>query len=138
MPKFVISYLTININNMKFNNLELTAIFGIACYMLAVDGKLKQEEMKVVSGGMAKIGVDEQHLEQLSTWADEMSPATLFVTLSALNESQKKFVSGFLAIIMMSDGDIDDSEVQVWKRTSSLCGFPKMSIAEAVDYWRTH
>ena len=139
VPKFVNqSYLTININNMQFNNLELSAVLKVGFCMANADGKLEQDEMKVLAVGMAEFGVDEQHFQLLSTLADAMSPATMLATLAALNESQKKFVCGFLATIMISDGDIDDSEVKLWLLTFSLCGFPTMSIAEAADYWRTH
>ena len=67
-----------------------------------------------------------------------MTPATMLATLAALDDNQKKFVCGFLATIMVSDGDVDDAEVKLWQLTSSLAGFPTMSMAEAVDYWRTH
>ena len=72
------------------------------------------------------------------TLADAMTPATMLATLSALDENQKKFVCGFLATIMISDCDVDDSEMKLWQLTSTLCGFPTMNIAEAAEFWRTH
>lgn len=123
---------------MQFNNLELSAVLKVGFCMANADGKLEQEEMKVLALGMAEFGVDEQHFQMLTTLANAMTPATMLATLAALNESQKKFVCGFLASIMISDGDIDDSEVKLWQLTSTLAGFPKMSIAEAATYWTTH
>lgn len=123
---------------MQFNNLELSAVLKVGFCMANADGKMEQEEMKVLALGMAEFGVDEQHFQMLTTLANAMTPATMLATLAALNESQKKFVCGFLASIMISDGDIDDSEVKLWQLTSTLAGFPKMSIAEAATYWTTH
>lgn len=106
--------------------------------MVNADGKVEQEEMKILAVGMAEFGVQEAQLKALMALADAMTPATMLATLSALNEDQKKFVCGFLATIMISDGDIDDSEVKLWQLTSSLAGFPTMSLAEAAEFWATH
>ena len=106
--------------------------------MVLADGKVEDEEMKVLTLGMAEFGVTPDHLKNLLALSDAMTPATMLATLAALDDSQKKFVCGFLATIMVSDGDVDDAEVKLWQLTSSLAGFPTMSMAEAVDYWRTH
>lgn len=123
---------------MTFNNLQLSAILKVGICMVNADGKVEQEEMKVLAVGMAEFGVQEAQLKFLMTLADAMTPATMLATLSALDENQMKFVCGFLATIMISDGDIDDSEVKLWQLTSTLCGFPTMSVAEAAEFWRTH
>lgn len=123
---------------MQFNNLELAAVLKVGFCMANADGKVEEEELKVLAVGMAEFGVDGQHFEFLTKLADSMTPTTMLATLSALNESQKKFVCGFLATVMISDGDIDDSEVKLWKLTSTLCGFPTMTVKDAADYWRTH
>lgn len=106
--------------------------------MVNADGKVDREELKVLCIGMAEFGVDEEHLKLLMALADAMTPATMVATLSALNNDQKKFVCGFLATIMICDGDVDDAEVKLWQMTSTICGFPTMTIAEAAEYWRTH
>lgn len=123
---------------MQFNNLELAAVLKIGHAMVNADAKVEKEELNVLFTGMAEFGVDENHLKMLMALADAMSPSTMLATLAALNESQKKFVCGYLATIMISDGDIDDSEVKLWKLTSSLAGFPTMSIKEASEYWVNH
>lgn len=123
---------------MKFNNLELSAVLKVGLCMANADGKLEKEEMEVLVIGMTEFGVDKKHFQLLTALADAMTPPTMIATLAALNESQKKFVCGFLATIMISDGDIDDSEIKLWRLTSSLCGFPVMNIADAAEYWRTH
>ena len=123
---------------MQFNNLQLSAVLKIGNCMVNADGKVDREELKVLCIGMAEFGVDEEHLKLLMALADAMTPATMVATLSALNNDQKKFVCGFLATIMICDGDVDDAEVKLWQMTSTICGFPAMTIAEAAEYWRTH
>lgn len=123
---------------MQFNNLELAAVLKVGKSMVLADGKVEEEEMKVLSLGMAEFGVTPDHLKTLLGLADAMNTATMLTTLASLNDSQKKFVCGFLATIMACDGDIDDSEVKLWQLTSALCSFPTMTIAEATEYWRTH
>ena len=123
---------------MKFSILELSAVLKVGFSMAKADCKLYKEELKVLAVGMAEFGVDDKKFQLLTTLADAMTPSTMLATLAALTESQKKFVCGFLATIMISDGDIDDAEVKLWQLTSSLCDFPTMNIADAADYWRTH
>lgn len=123
---------------MQFNRLQLSAILKVGICMVNADGKVADEEGKVLCMGMAEFGVSEDDFKLLLALADAMTPPTMLATLAALNEEQKKFVCGFLATIMISDGDIDDSEVKLWQLTSSLAGFPTMSIAEAAEFWTTH
>lgn len=123
---------------MQFNNLELSAVLRIGKCMALADGKVEDEEMKVLALGMAEFGVTPAQFEMLTALSEAMTPATMLATLAALDDDQKKFVCGFLATIMVCDGDIDDAEVKLWQMTSSLAGFPKMSASEAVDFWRTH
>lgn len=123
---------------MQFNNLQLSAVLKVGQCMAAADGKIEHEELKVLAVGMAEFGVAEDHLKLLMALAEAMTPATMLSTLSALSNDQKKFVCGFLATIMVSDGDVDDSELKLWQLTSTLCGFPTMTIEEAHKFWATH
>ncbi len=136
IPTF--AYHFYNYIDMDFNNLELSAVLKAGKCMVLADGKVEDEEMKVLTLGMAEFGVTPDHLKILLALSDAMTPATMLATLAALDDSQKKFVCGFLATIMVCDGDVDDAEVKLWQLTSYLAGFPTMSMAEAVDYWRTH
>ncbi|MCM1337325.1 MAG: hypothetical protein NC187_00005 [Candidatus Amulumruptor caecigallinarius] len=67
-----------------------------------------------------------------------METTSMLATLASMNDSQKKYVSGFLATIMVFDGDIDDAEMKVWQLTSTLMGCPTMSLREALEYWRNN
>ena len=123
---------------MQFNRLQLSAILKVGICMINADGKVEEKESKVLCMGMAEFGVSEDDFKLLLALADAMTAPTMLATLAALNEEQKKYVCGFLATIMISDGNIDDSEVKLWQLTSSLADFPTMTIAEAAKFWATH
>ena len=123
---------------MQFNNLELAAVLKVGYSMVQADGRVDQEELKVLATGIAEFGVDSDHFQMLMGLADSMTPSNMLAILSAMTESQKKFVCGYLATIMICDGDIDDKEMALWTLTSALAGFPTMTIQEANEYWCKH
>ena len=123
---------------MQFTKLELAAMLKVGNAMMMADGRVDNQELKVIAMGMAEFGINESAFEELTSLADSMTPVGMIATLNALNDSQKRFVCGFLATIMISDGDIDDSEMKLWCMVSQLAGFPTMSIQEATTYWKLH
>lgn len=62
-----------------------------------------------------------------------MSNADALAILVSLDDERKKYVSSYLGTIMVSDGDIDEKEMALWQLISTLCGFPTMSIKDAVN-----
>ena len=64
-----------------------------------------------------------------------MSPTAMLATLNGLDTHTQKYVAGYLATIMVCDGDIDDNEMKLWQLTCTLAGFPTMNLKEALDYW---
>lgn len=55
-----------------------------------------------------------------------------------MSDEKKKYATGFLAATMVADGNIDDSELALWKLVSTLASFPTMNIAEALSFWTSH
>ena len=64
-----------------------------------------------------------------------MDSADVIVTLASMTEVQKKYCAAYLRVIMAADGNIDDSEIKLCAIVSALCGFPNMTIKEALDFW---
>lgn len=62
-----------------------------------------------------------------------MGNADALAILVSLDDERKKYVSSYLGTIMVSDGDIDEKEMALWQLISTLCGFPTMSIKDAVN-----
>lgn len=123
---------------MEFSGKELSALVKMGVAMAAADGKLADEEKAAIVLGMAEFGLDEEAVKAHLALAKSMTPVQALSILTAMDTSQQKFATGFLATVMVSDGDIDDSEVKLWQLVCTLCGFPTMTIAEAVEFWRTH
>lgn len=123
---------------MEFSGKELSALVKMGVAMAAADGKLADEEKAAIVLGMAEFGLDEEAVKAHLALAKSMTPVQALSILTAMGTPQQKFATGFLATVMVSDGDIDDSEVKLWQLVCTLCGFPTMTIAEAVEFWRTH
>ena len=103
--------------------------------MIAADGRIDEAETQLLSRELINFGVTPEQLPQLLALSQAMEPTTMLSALASMNDSQKKYVSGFLATIMISDGDIDDAEMKLWQLTSTLMGCPTMSLQEALEYW---
>lgn len=123
---------------MNFNGIQMSAIVKAAKAMIAADGKIDAEETKLLSKELLSFGVSVEDLKVFFNLSDAMEPTTMIATLSAMNDNQKKYVSGFLASIMVCDGDIDDSEMKLWQLTSTLMGCPTMTLGAAIEYWKNN
>ena len=123
---------------MEFNRLQLAAAVKAGKAMAAADGRIDPEELKVIAIGLQEFGIVGDETKLILSLADAMEPATMLATLAAMNDDQKKFVCGYLSTIMICDGDIDDAEMKLWQLTSTLAGFPTMTIAEANEFWSSH
>lgn len=123
---------------MELNKLQLAAMVKAGKAMAAADGKLDVEEVKVISIGLTEFGIHGDETNLILSLADAMEPALMLATLAAMNDEQKKFACGYLATIMAADGNIDDAETKLWQLTSTLAGFPTMTIAEACEFWKSN
>lgn len=120
---------------MQFSHMELSAIVKAAQGMIAADGRVDDSEMKILSAELINFGVNPDQLKSMVELSEAMEPALMIAVLGAMNDSQKRYVCGFLASIMVVDGDIDDSEMKFWKMVSTFIGCPTMSLQDALSYW---
>lgn len=121
---------------MIFNRTELTAILKAGHCIVSADGVTRPKELAIIFLEINNFNVSEDDYLDLLHLADSMDAGTMITILSRLSEDEKKYVCGFLAAIMMSDGDIDESEIKLWQFISMLCSFPGISIGDAINYWR--
>ena len=84
-----------------------------------------------------KFGVTPDQLGILLPAANAMSAEESLIMAAGMNAQQKKYVTGYLAMIMGCDG-VDESEVKLWNVLSHLCGFPTMTIAQALEFWKNN
>lgn len=113
----------------------MAAVIKTANSMIAADGRIDKSEVDCLSRELINFGVTPDQLPNLLHIAKEMETTAMLSTLAAMKNNQKKYVSGFLAKIMISDGNIDDAELKLWQLTSTLMGCPTMSLQEALEFW---
>ena len=119
---------------MTFKKVEFAAIVKLAIAMAAADGVFAENEKKAIALELARFGITESDMKSLFSMAQCMTPAENINTVSGMSSEQKKYVAAFLGTLMMIDGDIADAEMKLWQLTSSLCGLPTMSVADALEY----
>lgn len=120
---------------MQFNQLQLAAMVKAGKTMALADGKIEENELLVISSGLMKFGVSKRDFDIILELSDAVSPTDMLSILSKMGNEQKKYVCGYLAAIMASDGDVDDSEAKLWCFISQLASFPEMTLAEAGAFW---
>lgn len=106
--------------------------------MAAADGNIAQTEIAAMALEMTKFGPSESQVNDILKASDSLSPSDAITVVSNLNSEQKKYVTGFLAVIMAADGRIEDSEVRMWQLLCTLASFPQMSAAQALEFWKNH
>ena len=119
---------------MEFNKVEMTAILSMANAMIMADGKVEDEETRVISREMVKFGVPLEDFKEIYLKGIEMEPIYATEIVSKMSSEQKNYVAAFLGTIMAVDGDIDDKEMALWRLISQVCGLPAMSVKDAIFY----
>jgi uncharacterized tellurite resistance protein B-like protein len=125
---------------MQFSGKEMAALLKAAKLMALADGRMTEDEKKVMIADLKSFGVNIDTLQSVAmeAAADAMEGAEVLAVLSAMNSEQKKYACGYLASVMAADGEIHNKEVELWTLISLLAGFPTMSAGEAIAFWQTH
>ena len=118
---------------MRFNRKELTAILKMANSMVMADGGVDEKEVHVITHELLRFNVPQDHIEPLLRESSVMDASEAFAILASLDVERKKYVSSYLGTIMAADGDIDDKEMALWRLVSTLCGFPTMTVVDAMS-----
>lgn len=118
---------------MQFSGQELAAVMKMAIAMVGADGRSDEREMEVVKNELIRFGASVGQMLALSREAQNMEFQKAIGIISQFDYERKKYVSSYLAVIMIADGEIDDKEVSLWQLVSLLCGLPEMDVKQAVD-----
>ena len=70
--------------------------------------------------------------------SEDISEEECFGQLAFLDKEQKEFVSAMLGAISSSDGDIDDSELNLWRKICSNSDLPKMNNRQAIAIFKSY
>lgn len=123
---------------MTFNGLQMAAIVKLANAMTLADGKIQKEEVAVQALELTLFGVSGDATNGILNASEALDYGHAISIVAAMTQEQKKHVTGFLAAVMASDGDVADSEIDMWRLISTLASLPTMSVAEALNYWKSN
>ena len=119
---------------MNFSKLEMSAIVKMAKAMALADGVIDPKEKIMMANELERFDVPSSDVRTILEIGDSMQPSEAASVINAMNAEQKKYVAAYLGTMIAIDGDIDDTELVLWRFTSTICNLPTMSIAEAIAF----
>lgn len=121
-----------------FSKDEIVAVYKAAYLMVVVDGKVLSQEIEIVNDVMHKFGIiDLCQIEDIKALAEKTTEEECYGQLAFLDNEQKKIVSAMLGAISSSDGDIDDSELELWRKICTNSDLPKMNNRQAIAIFQS-
>jgi uncharacterized tellurite resistance protein B-like protein len=118
---------------MQFSGHELAAVMKLGIAMVGADGRTDESEMEVVRKELQRFGASVVQMLALTKEAQQMEYNEAIRIISNFDYERKEYVASYLAVIMISDGEIDDKELALWQLATLLCGLPEMDVRQAVD-----
>jgi len=118
---------------MKLKDNELIAITHLAFYIISADGIGTDEEYSAISTELLTFGLSDEEIVSVIEASNAMSLDEAVAIAKSMNAPQKTYACSVMGFIVASDGDIDDDEMKVWEEIVNKCGFPDMSIHEAIE-----
>lgn len=118
---------------MQFSGHELAAVMKLGIAMVGADGRTDESEMEVVRKELQRFGASVVQMLALTKEAQQMEFNEAIRIISNFDYERKEYVASYLAVIMISDGEIDDKELALWQLATLLCGLPEMDVRQAVD-----
>ena len=123
---------------MTLSGLELSALLSAGIVMSHVDGKCTDVENTLVIKELTSFNVSQDEAKLYLKVAVDMSSEYTIEVLKGMTNDKKKYACGYLAAVMVSDGDVADKEFEAWVAFSALCGFPTMTLGDALEFWRNN
>ena len=118
---------------MKLKEKELIAITHLAFYIISADGIATEEEYSAIGTELVTCGLNTERIVETIEAANDMTLEEAVAICRTMNTPQKTYACSVMGYIVASDGDIDDDEMKVWAEIVEKCGFPDMSIQDALD-----
>ena len=117
---------------MVFTNRELAAILRLAHAVANADGRVTNDEQKIIANELVRFGVDSKKFDVISGLAANMVNGEACQIVSKMTSEEKRYVAAYLGTMVVADRNIEDSEMKLWSLISALCDLPTMSLMEAV------
>lgn len=123
---------------MNLKGIELTAMLSAGMILSNADGRVVDEEKEILVRELKSFNVTNQEAEIYLKVAIDLSVEQTVEVLKAMSPEAKKYACGYLAAVMVCDGDIAEIEVEGWRAFSGACEFPGMTLGEALEFWRNN
>ena len=101
--------------------------------MASADDRVEEKELAVIVNESKRFGVEPSMFDKLLELSNELEFSTAISLISKMDAEQKKYVAAYLGALMCIDGDINDTEMALWRLVSTLCGLPTMTAKEALE-----
>lgn len=113
----------------------LSAVFRIAKHLANLDGELKQEEVKPVHEFFQTFdGMNDDLLRKIVGYANsEMTDERALQLITEMEEEDKQQIADLFATIVAADDVITDTEREIYRKLSSICGLPLPEIGSPLD-----
>lgn len=106
---------------------QKAAIVRISFFILYADGKIEDREMDFSFSMWQLIGIGEQDAERART----MTGIEACNIVAQMADEDKSFVCALLGCLIISDGEVAEEEVRIWRVLSEICNLPSMNIEQA-------
>ena len=123
---------------MNLTRMQLAAVLRAGIIVSKADGTADPKELELLVHELKKFDLSPEAGKNIIDVANDMPVETMVEQLKQLSYEDQKYVCGYLAVMILADGDIKDSEIEAWKAICTLCDFPTMTAKEALEYWRKH
>ena len=123
---------------MNLKGLEFTAMLSAGMILSNVDDQVSDDEKEILVKELASFDVTDQEADIYLDIAIDLSLEHTIEILKAMSPEAKKYACGYLGAVMLSDGEVGDVEMEGWRKFSSACEFPTMTLGEALAFWRNN
>ena len=116
--------MTVNLDN-------LAAIFNLAKELIATDGDVKEEELRILWDFFHTFGeMNSSVLGFIMSTGDKMSFEEACSNIEGLDDGAKQQISNLFAKIVCADGELTEDEENLYSEIVESCGLPEPEVAE--------
>lgn len=123
---------------LKIYGQQLAAAMKAAGYITVADGQHHENEVAEMNKLFTVLNTPQSRISHILEVAQVMTNEAMAEALRSLNSYSKKFISGFLIAVGISDRHVDDSENSVIQAIKDACGFQEIDPEEAYKCWKSH
>ncbi len=117
---------------MNLTGRQLGALMYVAKEVINVDGDVADEESTVFSNVFSQFGMTTEQVRLLLNAATEAGPEAAIEIITNLGEEQKTFASALVTMLVASDGQLEDEELEIYSNLLKVCQLPYLTIDQAI------